>query len=187
MPFGRMNYAPPGSTSTGRFPDTDSLSKEAEKNKMEDSNGPTSDLSAIVDERKHILATRKAEAEIQSQETVEPQAYLTTMSRQPDSATTKGGFTISNPVDGMENGHLQVGKGDLASCVVGANKQVNPEMMGWSGIGCHNEVSRASLPAAAVQHDLVLERKDTASQFQSSGNVTESVSFVLMVTYLLIY
>ncbi|XVF38622.1 hypothetical protein REPUB_Repub20aG0118300 [Reevesia pubescens] len=166
MPFGRMNNAPPGSTSTGRFPDADSLSKEAEKLKVGESHGPTSDLSAIVDERKHILTARKAEAEIQSQETVEPQAYLTTMSRQPDSATTKGGFTFSNHVDGMENGHLQVGKADLASSLMSANKQVNLEMMGWSGIGCHNEVPRASLPAA-VQHDLVLERKDSApSQFQ---------------------
>ena len=187
MPFGRMNNAPPGSTSTGRFPEADSLSKEAEKFKMEESDGPTSD-HPIMDERKHILATRKAKAEIQSQETVEPQAYLTTISQQPDSATTRGGFTVSNPVDGMENSHLQVGKGDIASSVMGANKQMNLEMMGWSGIGCHNEVSRASLPAAAVQHDLVLERKNTApSQFQSSGNVTESISFVLTVTYLLIY
>ncbi|XWS39076.1 hypothetical protein CRYUN_Cryun18bG0019100 [Craigia yunnanensis] len=168
MPFGRMNNAPPGSTSIGRFPEADSLSKEAEKLKMEESDGPTSD-HPIVDERKHILATRKSEAEIQSQETVGSQAYLTTMSQQPDSATTKGGFIVSNPVDGMENSHLQVGKGDLASSVMGANKLMNLEMMGWSGIGCHNEVSKASLPAAAVQHDLVLERKDTApSQFQSS-------------------
>ncbi|XP_007035456.2 PREDICTED: chromatin structure-remodeling complex protein SYD isoform X1 [Theobroma cacao] len=177
MPFGRMNNAPPGSTSTGRFPEADSLSKEAEKLKMEERNGPTSDFSAIADERKHILATRKAEAEIQSLEAVEPQAYLTTMSRQPESGTIKGGFTVSNPVDGMENGHLQLGKGDQASSVIGANKQLNPEMMGWSGIGCHNEVSRASLPAAAVQHDLVLERKDNApSQFQSPEQDEEDKS-----------
>ncbi|KAK8511250.1 hypothetical protein V6N12_033528 [Hibiscus sabdariffa] len=118
-PFGRMNNAPPGSTSTGRFPEADSLSKEAEALRMEESNGPSFDLSAIVGERKHILARRKAEAEIQSHETVEP--------------------------------------------------QVNPEMMGWSGIGGHNEISasRASLPAATIQHDLVLERKDPDSQFQS--------------------
>ncbi|GMI72102.1 hypothetical protein HRI_000879500 [Hibiscus trionum] len=119
MPFGRMNNAPPGSTSTGRLPEADLLSKEAEALRMEESNGPTFDLSAIVDERKHILARRKAEAEIQSHETVE--------------------------------------------------QQVNPEMMGWSGIGGHNEISasRASLPAATIQHDLVLERKDPDSQFQS--------------------
>lgn len=173
MPFGRMNNAPPGFTSTGRFPEADSLSKEAEKSKMEESNGPTSDLSAIVDERKYILATRKAEAEIQSQDTVDPQAYLT-MPRQPDFSNTKGGFTVFNSVDGVENGHLQVGKGDLTSSVMGANRQVNLEMMGWSGIGHHNEISKASLPATAVHHDLVLERKDTApSQFQSSGNLTE--------------
>ncbi|XVF28426.1 hypothetical protein REPUB_Repub15cG0028400 [Reevesia pubescens] len=131
---------------------------------------------AIVDERKYILATRKAEAENQSQETVEPKAYLTTMPRQPDSATTKGGFTVSNPVDVMENGHLQVGKADVASSVMGANKQVNTEMMGWSGIGCHNEVSRASLPSVAVLHDLVLERNDTAPQFQSPEQDEEDKS-----------
>lgn len=173
MPFGRMNNAPPGFTSTGRFPEADSLSKEAETLKVEESNGPTFDLSAIVDERKQILARRKAEPEIQSYETVGPQAYLT---RQPDSATVRGGFTVSKPVDGMDNCHLQMGKPDLISSVMGANKQVNPEMMGWSGIGGHNEVSRASFPAAAVQHDLVLERKDSDPQFQSPGNVTESIS-----------
>ncbi|KAA3454460.1 chromatin structure-remodeling complex protein SYD-like isoform X1 [Gossypium australe] len=138
VPFGRLNNAPPGFTSTGRFPEADSLSKEAETLKVEESNGPTFDLSAIVDERKQILARRKAEPEIQSYETVGPQAYLT---RQPDSATVRGGFTV------------------------------NPEMMSWSGIGSHNEVSTASLPAAAVQHDLVLERKDSDSQFQSPGCV----------------
>nr|KJB33147.1 hypothetical protein B456_006G257000 [Gossypium raimondii] len=137
MPFGRMNNTPPGFTSTGRFPEADSLSKEAETLKVEESNGPTFDLSAIVDERKQILARRNAEPEIHSYETVGPQAYLT---RQPDSAT------------------------------------VNPEMMGWSGIGSHNEVSRASLPAAAVQHDLVLERKDSDSQFQSPEQDEEDKS-----------
>ncbi|XP_022723174.1 chromatin structure-remodeling complex protein SYD-like isoform X3 [Durio zibethinus] len=177
MPFGRVNNAPSSSTSIGRFSEPDSLSKEAEKLRMEESNGPISDLSAIVDERKHILATKKAEAEIQSQETVEPQAYINTLSQQPDSATIKGGFTVSNPVDSMENGHLRVGKGDLASSVMGANKQVNPEMMGWSGIGCHNEISRVSLPAGAVQHDLVLERKDTdPSQFRSPEQNEEDKS-----------
>ncbi|KAL1148324.1 hypothetical protein V6Z11_A10G118400 [Gossypium hirsutum] len=167
MSFGRMNNVPPALTSIGRFPEADSLSKEAEKLKVEETNGPTSDLLAIVEERKHILATRKAEADLQSHEAVEPQAYLPTMSRQPDSATTKDGFTVPNNLDGMENGHLQVAKADLASSMMGANKQVNPEMMGWSGIGFHNEVSRASLPAAAIQHDLMLERKDTAPLFQS--------------------
>ncbi|KAB2009684.1 hypothetical protein ES319_D10G184500v1 [Gossypium barbadense] len=167
MSFGRMNNVPPALTSIGRFPEADSLSKEAEKLKVEETNGPTSDLLAIVEEREHILATRKAEADLQSHEAVEPQAYLPTMSRQPDSATIKDGFTVHNNLDGMENGHLQVAKADLASSMMGANKQVNPEMMGWSGIGFHNEVSRASLPAAAIQHDLVLERKDTAPLFQS--------------------
>ncbi|KAK8276260.1 hypothetical protein V6Z12_D10G187200 [Gossypium hirsutum] len=156
-----------GKAQTSSDPEADSLSKEAEKLKVEETNGPTSDLLAIVEEREHILATRKAEADLQSHEAVEPQAYLPTMSRQPDSATIKDGFTVHNNLDGMENGHLQVAKADLASSMMGANKQVNPEMMGWSGIGFHNEVSRASLPAAAIQHDLVLERKDTAPLFQS--------------------
>ncbi|XP_039058330.1 chromatin structure-remodeling complex protein SYD-like [Hibiscus syriacus] len=164
MSFGRMNNAPPALTSIGRFPEADSWSKEAETLKV-GTNAPTSDLSAIVEERKHIPAARKAEGDIQSQETVEPQAYLPTMSRQPDSATTKDGFTFH--MDSMENGHLQVGKADLASSIMDSNKQVNPEMMGWSGVGFHHEVSRASLPAAAVQHDLVLERNETALHFQS--------------------
>ncbi|XP_039050358.1 chromatin structure-remodeling complex protein SYD-like [Hibiscus syriacus] len=108
--------------------EADSLSKEAEALRVEESNGPSFYLSAIVDERKHILARRKAEAAIQSHETVEP--------------------------------------------------QVNPEMMGWSGIGGHDEVftSRASLPAATIQHDLMLERKDPDSQFQSSEQDEEDNS-----------
>ncbi|KAL1154798.1 hypothetical protein V6Z11_A09G268200 [Gossypium hirsutum] len=116
------------------FPKEDGPHKELNEygGKSQTSNEP-----AIVDERKQILARRKAEPEIQSYETVGPQAYLT---RQPDSAT------------------------------------VNPEMMGWSGIGSHNEVSRASLPAAAVQHDLVLERKDSDSQFQSPEQDEEDKS-----------
>ncbi|KAK8709789.1 hypothetical protein V6N13_060791 [Hibiscus sabdariffa] len=128
MPFGRMNNAPLGSSSTGRFPEADALSKEAEALRVEKSNDPSFDLSAIVDERKHILARRKAEAEIQSHEAVEP--------------------------------------------------QVNPDMMGWSGIGGHNEVStsRASLPAATIEHDLMLERKDPDSQFQSSEQDEEDNS-----------
>ncbi|KAL4298422.1 hypothetical protein GQ457_12G004980 [Hibiscus cannabinus] len=128
MPFGRMNNAPPGSSSTGRFPEADALSKEAEALRVEKSNDPTFDLSAIVDERKHILARRKAEAEIQSLEAVEP--------------------------------------------------QVNPDRMGWSGIGGHNEVSTSttSLPAATIQHDLMLERKDPDSQFQSSEQDEEDNS-----------
>ncbi|KAL4387085.1 hypothetical protein GQ457_09G023060 [Hibiscus cannabinus] len=164
MSFGRMNNVPPASTSIGRYPEADSQSKEAENLKV-GTNGPASDLSAIMEERKHILAARKAEADIQSQEAVEPQAFLPTMSRQPESATTKGGFTAH--MDVMENGHLQAARADLASSIMGASKQVNPEMMGWSGIGFHNEISRVSLPAAEVQHDLMLERNKTAPQFQN--------------------
>lgn len=137
MPFGRMDSTPPGSTYTARFQEADSLSKEAATLKVEEGTGPTFDISAIVDERKRILARRKAEAEIQSHGTVEPQAYLP---RQPDSAT------------------------------------VNPDMMGWSGIGSHNEVARTSVPAAAIQHDLVFERRDIDSQFQSPEQDQEDQS-----------
>lgn len=175
MPFGRVNNARetdkvlPSGLSTGRFLDGTSLSKEADKLKMEDKGGP--DPLVLADERKHLLTTRKLEAEMQSQETVESQAFLTTASQLPDSASTRSGLSFSKPVDGKENGHLQVGKVGQAPSITNINKQGNPEAISWTGIGSHNEVPRGSLPPTTVQHELVPDKNDNApSLFQSLGN-----------------
>ncbi|XP_037495642.1 chromatin structure-remodeling complex protein SYD [Jatropha curcas] len=178
MPFGRLNNArenegvPSGASS--RILDGNHLSKEAEKLKaMEDKSGPPSDLSALAEERQHIFAARKLEAEVQSLGKVESQALFTTAMQHPDSA--RGGLTSNNPVDNMENGNMQAGRADLGSTVLSINKPVNPEAVSWTGIGSHNEVLRGSLPSTAIQHELALDRKDTGSiHFQSLGNGTVS-------------
>ena len=61
---------PLGGSIAGRSLEVDSF-KEAEKSKIEDRNCQTSELSLISDEGKHLLASRKPEAEMQSQENVE--------------------------------------------------------------------------------------------------------------------
>ena len=164
MPFGRLNTArdtdiiSPVVSSTGKLQEADTFPKDAESPKMmEEKNGPTSALSVIADERKHILAGRKPEAERQTQEIT---------SQQPNSSNTRG-----NPVEDMENGHLQVGRSNQASSVMGINKQMNPEIISWTGIGSHNEVSRGPLLGSSLPHELVAERKDSnPSQFQNIGN-----------------
>ncbi|EEF45471.1 chromatin structure-remodeling complex protein SYD [Ricinus communis] len=178
MPFGRLNNAKesdgvsPGTSCTGRFLDGNSLSKECDK-KMEDRNAQPTDVSVHMDEKKHLFATRRLEAEIQSQDKVESQALFTTAMQQPDSA--RSGLASSNPMHSIENGHLQAGRGDLAASVMNINKQVNPDAISWTGIGNHKE-ARGSLPSTAVQHELVPDRKDNCPrQFQSRGgsNISE--------------
>ncbi|XP_065631375.1 chromatin structure-remodeling complex protein SYD [Quercus suber] len=164
MPFGRLNTArdtdiiSPVASSTGKLQEADTFPKDADSPKMmEEKNGPTSELSVIADERKHILAGRKPEADRQTQEIT---------SQQPNSSNTRG-----NPVEDMENGHLQVGRSNQASSVMGINKQMNPEIISWTGIGSHNEVSRGPLLGSSLPHELVVERKDSnPSQFQNIGN-----------------
>ncbi|KAJ9154438.1 hypothetical protein P3X46_027771 [Hevea brasiliensis] len=182
MQFGRLNNVkesegiPPGASSAGRFLDGNFLSKEADKVKMmEDKSGPPSDLTVLAEERKHPFATRKLEAEVQSLEKVESQALFNTVNvmQPPDSA--RASLASRNPVDSTENGHLHVGRTDLASSLMSINKQVNPEAVSWTGIGSHNEVSRGSLPSIAVQHELMPDRKDNGpSHFQSLGNSSVS-------------
>lgn len=163
MPFGRLNTArdtdiiSPVVSSSGKLQEADTFPKDAESPKMEDKNGPTSDLSVIADERKHILAGRKPEVERQTQEIT---------SQQPNSSNTRG-----NPVEDMEIGHLQVGRSNQVSSAMGINKQMNPEIISWTGIGNHNEVSRGPLLGSSLPHELVAERKDSnPSQFQNIGN-----------------
>lgn len=162
---------PSGALPAGRFSEADSLTKEAEKFKMmEVKNGPPPNLSLVAEERKHLLATRKLETDIHGQEAVESRAFSMMASQQPDSATRRGGSTVSNTLDDMENGHLCSGKADQAFPMMCTNKHVNPEMSSWSAISNHNEVPTASLAASTFQHEM-RERKDNVpSQLHSPGN-----------------
>ncbi|GKV39037.1 hypothetical protein SLEP1_g46868 [Rubroshorea leprosula] len=174
-PFGRLNSVPSGALPAGRFSEADSLTKEAEKFKMtEVRNGPPPNLSVVAEERKHLLATRKLETEIQGQEAVESHAFSTMASQQPDSATRRGGSAVSNTLDDMENGHLCSGKADQAFPMMGRNKQVNPEMSSWSAISNHNEVPTVSLAASTVQHEMPERKDNVPSQLHSPDDLKSS-------------
>ncbi|GAY36040.1 hypothetical protein CUMW_019990 [Citrus unshiu] len=171
-PYGRLGNAretdriPPGGSSSGGFLEADSSSKEVENLKMMDKSGPPADHSIHAEERKQ-LATGKLEAEMQSQETAESQAFFTSASQQLESASTRGTLAITNPVNDVENGHLFIGRANVAS-VTGINKPMNSEINSWTGIGSQNEVPRRPLPAPTVQHELVKDNDPT--QFKSFGH-----------------
>ncbi|KAM5569108.1 hypothetical protein ABKV19_016562 [Rosa sericea] len=158
MPFGRLNHETDKSAvSSGKLLETDTLAKESESPKMEESNGPPRDQFL-----------QKAEAETQPQETTASLACLTVASQQPDSGARRG-LTV-NPVENIETGHLQDGRANPASALMGMNKQ-NSDISSWTGVGSQSEVSRGLLPPSAGQPEIVPERKDTApSQFQTLGN-----------------
>eukprot|EP00258_Populus_trichocarpa_P047597 XP_024463616.1 chromatin structure-remodeling complex protein SYD isoform X3 [Populus trichocarpa] len=165
MSCGRLNNAKesdkvlPGSGA--RFVDGNYVPKEADTLKMVED--PPSVPLILADERKYLLSTRKPDAEMQSQEAVESQGFFPSAMQQPDSAS--GGLLLSNPVDGMDNTCLHVGKTDHASSTSFVNKQANLEAVSWTGIG------NQSLPFRSVQLGLVPDRKDNASsQFHSLGN-----------------
>lgn len=164
MPLGRLNNAretdkiPPGASSTGRFQETESLSKEAGNSKMEEKSGPPSDHSVLADERKLLLVTKKPDAEMQTQETT---SSLAMTSQKNDFSGGRSGITVTIPGENMENGHLQVGKANQASFVA-MNRQMTPEMIGWTGVGNSNDVSRGPPPTSSVQHEMVPARKDNA-------------------------
>jgi hypothetical protein len=178
MPFVRPNTVretdilPPVASSTRRLMEADTFPREAGSLKMtEDKNGLTSDISVLAEEKKHLLAARKPEAETQTQEIAASQACLTMAPQQPGSLNTRGALAVSNPVEDVENSHLQVGRVNQASSVMGRNKQMNPEIISWTGIGGHSEVSRGPILASSLQHELVPERKDSNySQFQNLSN-----------------
>lgn len=182
MPSGGLNNTkesegvPPGASSTGRFLDGNSLSKEVDKVKMmEDKSVPPSDFSGHAEERKHPFATRKLEGEVQSQERVESQALFNAVNVMQPVDSERAPVASRNPVDSTENGNLQVGRADLSSSLMSINRQVNPEAVSWTGIGSHNEVPRGSLGSIAVQHELVPDRKDNGpNHFQSLGNSSVS-------------
>jgi hypothetical protein len=169
MPFGRPNTVretdilPPVASSTGRLMEADAFPREAESLKMtEDKNRLTSDISVLAEENKHLLAARKLEAETQTQEIAASQACLTMVPQQPGSLNTRVALAVSNPVEDVENGHLQVGRANQASSVMGRS---------WTGIGGRSEVSRGPMLASSLQRELVPERKDSnPSQFQNLSN-----------------
>ncbi|XP_015874475.3 chromatin structure-remodeling complex protein SYD isoform X3 [Ziziphus jujuba] len=163
MPPVRLNNTreadkiPSGASSTGRFQETESLSIEAGSSKMEDKGGPPSDHSVLAEERK-LLLSRKPDAEIQTQETT---SSLAMASQKNDFSGGRGGITVTMPGENMENGHLLVGKANQASYIA-MNRQMTPEMIGWTGVGNPNDVSRGPLPTSSVQREMVPARKDNA-------------------------
>ncbi|KAI5349601.1 hypothetical protein L3X38_002490 [Prunus dulcis] len=175
-PYGRLNNERetdkmlPGASSTGKFLETDSLSKETENPNMEEKNGPPPDLFVLAEDRKHLLASQKPESETQTLETTASPACLTMTSQQPESSGARSGLPVSNPVENMENGHLQVGRANQTSSLMGMNKQ-NSDVISWTGVGNQNEVSRGLLPASAGQPELVSERNNNApGQFPNLGS-----------------
>ncbi|KAG6664353.1 hypothetical protein CIPAW_02G087300 [Carya illinoinensis] len=180
MPFVRLNTAretdiiPPVASSTGRLMEADSFPKEGESLKVsEDKNGPTSDISVLAEEKKHVIVARKPEAVTHSQEIAASQAYLSMGSQHPDSFNMSRAFAVSNPVEDVEIGHQQVGRANQAASTMGINKHMNPEISSWTGIGIHNEVSRGPLLAPS-QYESMPERKDgNPSHFQNLGTCNE--------------
>lgn len=181
MPFVRLNTAretdiiPPVASSTGRLMEADSFPKEGESLKVsEDKNGPTSDISVLAEEKKHVIVARKPEAVTHSQEIAASQAYLSMGSQHPDSFNMSRAFAVSNPVEDVEIGHQQVGRANQAASTMGINKHMNPEISSWTGIGIHNEVSRGPLLAPS-QYESMPERKDgNPSHFQNLGTCNGS-------------
>lgn len=152
MPFGRFNHETDKSAvSSGKLLEADTLAKESESPKMEENSGPSRDQFF-----------QKGDAETQTT------ACLSVASQQPDSGARRG--LTANPVENIQTGHLQVGRANPASSLMGMNKQ-NSDISSWTGVGNQSEVSRGLLPPSAVQPEIVPERKDTTpSQFQNLGN-----------------
>lgn len=136
----------------------------------EDRSGPPLDC-VPAEERRYPQPSRKLEVEMQSQETVESQAFLSPTSQQPEYVGSRGVLAVSNPVNDMENSQLLSGSANQLSSVMGTNRQMNSEINSWTGISNQNDVSRRSLPASTIQHDFVMDKKDnTPGRFQSQGN-----------------
>ncbi|XP_038721523.1 uncharacterized protein LOC120013703 isoform X1 [Tripterygium wilfordii] len=166
IPFGRLNSArdtdkiPPGISSTGQSSDADVLLKESGTSKIVDKNSPSPETSVIGDERKHILGMRKLDSEMQNQEPIESRGFITKTLQQPDVVSECGIMAAGNSVEGTDQGS-----------VMAINKQVNTEVVSWTGIGCQNEVSRAPSLSSSAQHEFGPERKENASNpFQGLNN-----------------
>lgn len=164
---------PSGSSSAGKILEADSLSKGVESPKMmEDKGNLHSDAHALVEERKHLLASKKAEVERQIQERVAAHACSTTTFQQQDSVSARGSLVVNNHLDDVDNSNVQVGRSNQPSAVMGLmNKPVNPEVINWTGFVSHNEALKGPLQASAVQHELSVERRENIpGHFQNIGN-----------------
>ncbi|GFZ20673.1 P-loop containing nucleoside triphosphate hydrolases superfamily protein [Actinidia rufa] len=107
------------------------------------------------------------------QEIAESQAFLTKV---PQPNSLRGGLTVSNHKDDLENGQ-EAGIANQASSVMGISKQMKPDTISWTGIGSHNESAKGSLPGSMVPHESLPERKDSApspSQLLPEYNIQRS-------------
>ncbi|KAA8528106.1 hypothetical protein F0562_035025 [Nyssa sinensis] len=192
MPFGKPDNVseteqiiPAPSSSTGIFPEVNSLSKEVENpNLMEDTNGFRPNLSLDAEERRHLLASRRnSEAQVLTQKIAESKAFLT-KGPQPDSLR---GLPVSNHEDDLEKGRQQVGLANQTSSVMGVSKQMKPDMISWTRIGSENEASMVPLPDSAAPHELVPKdngpsQSQSLADFNLQGNWhadNQSLSFPL--------
>ncbi|XP_057484084.1 chromatin structure-remodeling complex protein SYD-like isoform X2 [Actinidia eriantha] len=107
------------------------------------------------------------------QEIAESQAFLT---KGPKPNSLRGGLTVSNHKDDLENGQ-QAGIANQASSVMGISKQMKSDTISWTGIGSHNESAKGSLPGSMVPHESLPDRKDSApspSQLLPEYNIQRS-------------
>ncbi|XP_020977966.1 chromatin structure-remodeling complex protein SYD-like [Arachis ipaensis] len=163
MPFGGLNNMrqpdnnnSSGSPSAGKSLEATSFSKGTESAIM------TGDKGILSEERKHLLAVKKVELEKQIQERAGAQASSATSFQQQDSSSTKGD---------VDSGNLQVGLSNRPSSVIGLNKQMNPEINGFTGFASSDEASEGPSQVSSLQHELPIERRDNVvNQFQNMVN-----------------
>ncbi|XLS53910.1 hypothetical protein HN51_003665 [Arachis hypogaea] len=107
-------------------------------------------------------AVKKVELEKQIQERAGAQASSATSFQQQDSSSTKGD---------VDSGNLQVGLSNRPSSVIGLNKQMNPEINGFTGFASSDEASEGPSQVSSLQHELPIERRDNVvNQFQNIVN-----------------
>ncbi|KAJ4968716.1 hypothetical protein NE237_015417 [Protea cynaroides] len=138
---------PPGSSSTGSLKDTVSSTKYMESmKKIKKQKGPPADQSLLLEERKQLPSvTRKPEAEMRTQETAESQVGVakTLESESPMNSSQISSENIHDK-DEPDNEHQQVRRGNQI----------------WTGISCHNEVTKGTIGPSLFQHEQVLEREE---------------------------
>ncbi|KAL6966430.1 hypothetical protein U1Q18_032209 [Sarracenia purpurea var. burkii] len=117
--------------------------------------GPSS--SGILTEAN---SSKESEDPNMIQEIAESHAFLMKGS-QPDSFSARG-LAFRNRKDDLENEH-QAEIANQASTAMGIIKQMNPEMINWTGIGTHNEAAKGSVTSSIVPHESIPERKDSSS------------------------
>ncbi|KAJ7955032.1 chromatin structure-remodeling complex protein SYD-like [Quillaja saponaria] len=168
MPLGGLinvreaDKTPPGSSSTGRLVEDDSLSKGAESPKMiEDKNSPRSDLPLLTDERKHLVASQKVMAETDIQEKMASQACFTTAFNPPDSLSEKGPLVVTNPMDVIEHGNLRVGRAYQASLVVGDGMSVPANFPSPKHTMSENWIINHQKKRLKVEQDWILKQQKT--------------------------